>query len=68
MKENDLYSHPGWADCTFEGARRQVLRIGLETTFKEKIEWLEETAKVAEKFHNGTPRKRSSNPISEMEI
>jgi hypothetical protein len=54
MKENDLYSHPGWADCTFEGARRQALSVGLKTTFKEKLKWLEETAKVTEKFHSSS--------------
>jgi hypothetical protein len=42
MTKDELYSHPGWESCTFEGARKQVLRIGLETTFREKLEWLEQ--------------------------
>ncbi len=42
MTKEELYAHPGWEWCTFEGARRQVLLIGLQTTFREKLEWLEE--------------------------
>ncbi len=42
MTKDELYSHPGWEWCTFEGARRHVLLRGLETTFREKLEWLEE--------------------------
>ncbi len=42
MTKEELYAHPGWEWCTFEGARRQVLLIGLATTFREKLEWLEE--------------------------
>ena len=42
MTKQELYAHPGWESCTFEGARKQVLAIGLETTFREKLEWLEE--------------------------
>jgi hypothetical protein len=42
MDKEDLYSHPGWDACTFDGAREQVLRLGLETTFLEKLRWLEE--------------------------
>ena len=41
MTREELYAHPGWEWCTFEGARRQVLLIGLKTTFREKLEWLE---------------------------
>ncbi len=42
MNKRELYSHPGWRWCTFEGAREQVLLLGLKTTFREKLEWLEE--------------------------
>jgi len=42
MTKEELYAHPGWEWCTFEGARRQVLLIGLQTTFREKLEWLDE--------------------------
>jgi hypothetical protein len=37
-----LYAHPDWESCTFEGAELSTLRLGLQTTFREKLEWLEE--------------------------
>ena len=42
MTEDELYAHPGWQSCTFEGARKELLLLGLRTTFREKLEWLEE--------------------------
>ena len=42
MTKEELYAHPGWRWCTAQGARDQVLLIGLETTFREKLKWLEE--------------------------
>lgn len=42
MTKEELYAHPGWQWCTFEGAELQTLLIGLQTTFREKLEWLEE--------------------------
>lgn len=42
MTKEELYAHPGWQWCTFEGSRKQVQLIGLQTTFREKLEWLEE--------------------------
>ncbi|MEO5719816.1 MAG: hypothetical protein ABIR29_14760 [Chthoniobacterales bacterium] len=42
MTKEELYAHPGWQWCTFEGAELQTLLIGLQTTFREKLEWLED--------------------------
>lgn len=42
MTKKELYAHPGWATCTFEGAELSTLLLGLKTTFREKLEWLEE--------------------------
>ena len=42
MTEDELYAHPGWQSCTFEGARDELLLVGLRTSFREKLEWLEE--------------------------
>ena len=42
MTKEELYAHPGWEWCTFEGARKQVLLMGLQSTFREKLKWLEE--------------------------
>ncbi len=42
MKEQELYAHPGWQWCTPEGAELHTLLQGLGSTFREKLEWLEE--------------------------
>jgi hypothetical protein len=42
MTKEQLYAHPGWESCTFEGAELHTLLLGLTTTFREKIQWLEE--------------------------
>lgn len=47
MTKEELYAHPGWEWCTFEGASKQVRLIGLQTSFREKLEWLEEAETLA---------------------
>lgn len=42
MTKKELYAHPGWQSCTFEGAEMSTLLLGLQSTFREKLEWLEE--------------------------
>ena len=42
MTKEELYAHPGWQWCTFEGAELHTLLLGLQSTFREKLEWLEE--------------------------
>lgn len=42
MTKEELYAHPGWRWCTAEGAELQVLLLGLRSSFREKLEWLEE--------------------------
>jgi len=42
MTKEELYAHPGWQWCTSEGAELHTLLIGLQTSFREKLEWLEE--------------------------
>jgi hypothetical protein len=63
VNKDELYAQPGWEACTFEGARRQVLAIGLETTFREKIEWLQEAEEVSMWLRGRkTGSKTSSSP------
>jgi hypothetical protein len=50
VTKKELYAHPGWKDCTFEGAELSTLRLGLETTFREKLEWLEEMETLSLRF------------------
>ncbi len=47
MTKKKLYAHPGWESCTFEGAELSTLLLGLQTTFREKLEWLEEAETLA---------------------
>ena len=47
MTKNQFYNHPGWRWCTAQGARDQVLLLGLQTTFREKLEWWEEAETLA---------------------
>jgi hypothetical protein len=42
MTKAELYAHPGWQWCTAERARRHVLLQGIQSTLREKLEWLEE--------------------------
>jgi hypothetical protein len=50
VTKKELYAHPGWQDCTFEGAELSTLRLGLQTTFREKLEWLEEMETFSLRF------------------
>ena len=61
MTKEELYAHPGWEWCTFEGARKQTLLIGLETTFREKLEWLEEAETLALSFRASRERARRNS-------
>jgi hypothetical protein len=36
-----LCTQPSWQWCIFEGAELHTLLLGLQTTFREKLEWLE---------------------------
>ena len=47
MTKEELYNHPGWQWCTFEGAELQTLLIGLQTTFRQKLEWLEQAEELS---------------------
>ena len=46
----ELANHSSWQSCTFEGAELHSLLLGLETSFREKIIWLEEMQKIQERF------------------
>jgi hypothetical protein len=59
VTKEELYAHPGWQWCTFEGARKQVLLLGLQSTFREKVEWLEEAETLS--LHLRANRESQSN-------
>ena len=43
MTQEQYYNHPGWHRCTAQGSRDHCLLPGLQTTFREKLEWLEQS-------------------------
>ena len=47
MTKKELYAHPGWQSCTFEGAELETLLLGLKSTFREKLEWLEQAEELS---------------------
>ena len=56
MTNEELYNHPGWRWCTYGGAREHVLLEGLRTTFREKLEWLEEAETLMLRLQDGRDR------------
>jgi hypothetical protein len=63
MTKKELYAHPGWESCTFEGAEMSTLLLGLQTTFREKLEWQEEAETLALKLRAGRrPRPAAISP------
>jgi hypothetical protein len=53
MTKKELYkllTTPDWRWGTFEGAELHTLLLGLTTTFREKLEWLEEAETLALRF------------------
>ena len=46
----DLANDLNWKSGTFEGAELHSLLLGLETSFREKIIWIEEMQKIQERM------------------
>ncbi len=61
MTKEELYAHPGWKWCTFEGAALHTLLTGLETSFREKLEWLEEAENVSLLFNINRERRAAEH-------
>lgn len=50
MTDHEYDSHPGWKYCTSEGARLDLYEMGLASSFREKLEWLEEAESFSLRF------------------
>lgn len=61
MSEDELYAHPGWQWCTFEGAKKQLLLQNLQTTFREKLEWLEEAETLSLRLRKSREARSQEN-------
>ena len=59
MTKEELYAHPGWQWCTFEGAELHTLLIGLQTTFREKLEWLEDAENLTLQLRAAREKEKS---------
>ena len=51
----------GWSACTWEGAREDVLRLGRSMTFREKVIWLEQAARLSLALKNGRRKPRQTD-------
>ena len=61
MTKKELYAHPGWQWCTAEGAELHTLLIGLKTTFREKLEWLEEAETLTLRWREASENQAASS-------
>ena len=68
MTKKELYAHPGWDSCTFEGAEMSTLALGLRTTFLEKLEWLEEAEDLVLEMRAGREKMASGEKGPQPEI
>ena len=64
MTKKQLYAHPGWKSCTFEGAEMSTLLLGLTTTFREKLEWLEEAETLTLQLRASREKARVKGSVS----
>jgi hypothetical protein len=64
MTKEELYAHPGWKWCTFEGAELHTLLLGLESTFRQKLEWLEEAEDLTLQFRANRERRAAEKARS----
>jgi hypothetical protein len=60
MTKEELYAHPGWRWCSSDGAELHTLLLGLQTSFREKLEWLEEAETLTLRLR----AQRESHPIA----
>jgi hypothetical protein len=54
-----LCTQPSWQWCTFEGAELHTLLLGLQSTFREKLEWLEEAETLTLRLRASREKARS---------
>jgi hypothetical protein len=60
-----LLTTPDWRWGTFEGAELHTLLLGLTTTFREKLEWLEEAETLSLRLRASRERKsRAPKPAA----
>lgn len=63
-KINKLLRTPDWRWGTFEGAELHTLLMGLTTTFREKLEWLEEAENLVIQMRVNRKKRPSARPVA----
>lgn len=57
----NLQDHPGWQWCTAEGSELHTLLMGLRSSFREKIQWLEEAENLTLAMAASREKMRAEN-------
>jgi hypothetical protein len=57
--------HDTWDACTWSGARRDVLNLSVRLSFREKILWLEEGARLSLAFKTAREQLQINPPGQE---
>ena len=57
-----LCTQSSWQWCTFEGAELHTLLLGLQSTFREKLEWLEEAETLTLQLRASREKTRTRKP------
>ena len=65
MTDSTLYDHLGWQWCTPEGAELHTLLMGLESSFPEKLAWLEEAENLTLAMAAGRARLAPIEPTAD---
>ncbi len=61
----NLYDHHGWQWCTAEGSELHTLLIGFSSSFREKLQWLEEAEDLTLAMAATREKTRAATPTSE---
>jgi len=56
-------NHPGWQWCTAEGAELHTLLMGLQSSFPEKLRWLEDAETLVITMRKSTKRLDDHNEL-----
>ena len=62
MKDKPEKEPDAWDACTWSGARRDVLELGARLSFREKILWLEEGARLTLAFKAAREQLKANPP------
>jgi hypothetical protein len=62
MEDKTNIEPDAWDVCTWSGSRRDVLELGAHLSFRQKILWLEEAARLTLAFKTARERQEADLP------